>query len=242
MGWSDSDMLSPTPTGRRAPNVAFPVPCCYLPCVVKTPKLHLSRPLPRSFYARSPLEVAPELLGKILVTQLGDGGRAVLRIVEVEAYLGQSDPASHAYRGCRGRAALMYGLPGKLYVYFTYGMHFCMNAVAHEPGDAGAVLLRAAEPLAGIAQMQANRGRERPPHALARGPACLTSALGVARQENGADLIRGPVRLHHPAEETDYPVAAGPRIGIRHAADKPWRFFIPGHPSLSGSAKHNHIR
>jgi DNA-3-methyladenine glycosylase len=199
----------------------------------------LSRPLARSFYARPTLDVAPDLLGKMIVRETAGGEVLAARIVEVEAYLGQLDPASHAFRGPKGRAALMYGDPGKLYVYFTYGMHYCMNAVAHDGTHAGAVLLRAAEPVWGFAKMEENRGLPKPRMQLARGPACLTLALGIHREQNGVDLIAGEVRIH-PARVAE-PVAIGTsvRIGIRQAADKPWRFYARGNPAVSGPRKLN---
>lgn len=201
-------------------------------------KPYLSRPLPRSFYARPTLEVAPALLGKIIVHE-GTGGVLAARIVEVEAYLGQLDPASHAYRGPRGRAEIMYGPPGRLYVYFSYGMHFCMNAVAHDGRHAGAVLLRAAEPVLGREAMAANRGFDALDREPAKGPACLTAALGISRDDNATDLVTGRTRIHAPRRETPFTTGVSVRIGISQAADKPWRFYICGHPAVSGAAKLN---
>lgn len=198
----------------------------------------LARPLPRSFYTRPTLEVAPALLGKIIVHER-QGQVLAARIVEVEAYLGQLDPASHAYRGPRGRAEIMYGQPGRLYVYFSYGMHFCMNAVAHDGRHAGAVLLRAAEPVAGREAMAANRGFDTLDREPAKGPACLTAALGIARDDNATDLVTGRTRIHAPRRETPFTLGVSVRIGISQAADRPWRFFICGHPAVSGAAKLN---
>ena len=144
------------------------------------------RRLPRSFYARAAHEVAPDLLGQVLVRIFPDGARASVRIVEVEAY-GPDDPASHAFRGETPRNTVMFGPPGHLYVYFTYGMHHCMNVVT---GEGSAVLLRAAEPLEGEEEMVVRRGRERPVD-LCSGPGRLTQALAVDRRDDGLDLVAG---------------------------------------------------
>ncbi|MHB1854463.1 MAG: DNA-3-methyladenine glycosylase, partial [Acidimicrobiales bacterium] len=143
------------------------------------------RRLPRSFYARDVLEVAPELLNKVLVC----GNRAG-RIVEVEAYRGGEDPASHAYKGPTARNASMFGPPGRLYVYFTYGMHWCANVVCMPEGTAQAILLRALSPLAGLEEMRAARPAARRDRDLCRGPARLCQALGIDRSYDGADLVR----------------------------------------------------
>lgn len=203
------------------------------------------QPLSRSFYTRSTLDVAAELPGKMLVSQSSDGLLLAARITEVEAYLGQDDPASHAFRGPRGRAEIMFSTPGTLYVYFSYGMHFCMNAVAHAgEGRAGAVLIRAALPVLGIDAMQRNRGVERPTARLARGPACLTAALGITREHNGADLVDGTVRIHAAGDplESEEHVCASPRIGISKAVEFPWRFYLCGHPTLSGTGRLNQCK
>lgn len=197
------------------------------------------KPLPRSFYARPTLEVAPELLGKIIVRHTPAGEILAARIVEVEAYLGQLDPASHAFRGNRGRASIMFGSPGKLYVYFTYGMHYCMNAVASQGETAGAVLIRAADPVWGIEQMATFRGPLKAGQPLAKGPACLTSAFGIAREQNGVDLVTGEVRIHPPRAAETFEIGRSVRIGISQATEKPWRFFIRGHPAVSGPGKLN---
>lgn len=191
-------------------------------------------PLPREFFARPTRMVAPELLGKILLYRPNRRQVLAARIVEVEAYLGQRDPASHAYRGPRGRAAIMFGLPGKLYVYFTYGMHYCMNVVAHDGTQAGAILLRAAEPLQGVAIMRANRGRVKHAHALARGPACLAAAFGINTTHNGLDLVTGPLTLHAPSTTAALHIATSTRIGISKAIEKPWRYYLCGSLAVSG--------
>ena len=167
-----------------------------------------------------PLEVAPRLLGAVLT----HGGVSV-RLTEVEAYAGPLDPGSHAHRGQTARNAVMFGPPGHLYVYFVYGMHFCANLVTGPEGDPGAVLLRAGEVVAGC---DVARGR-RPgsnDRDLARGPARLCRALGIDLSHNGIrpDLVAGePV--------TD--LSTGPRVGLRHAADRPWRFWITDDPTVS---------
>jgi len=187
----------------------------------------------RATLAADPLEVAPFLLGKLLV----HGGREA-RIVEVEAYRGESDPASHAYRGRTARNATMFGRAGLLYVYFTYGMHWCANVVCGEEGTAGAVLLRALEPVAGLEEMASARASRRRPGStlrerdLCRGPANLTVALGITKEHDGVDLCEpsSPVRLLDdgaPLVGTGR-LAAGPRVGISRAVDAQWRFWIAG--------------
>jgi DNA-3-methyladenine glycosylase len=195
---------------------------------------NLGRPLPRAFYARPVLEVARALLGRWLVHD-HPAGRVAGRIVEVEAYGGPRDPASHARAGRTARNASMFGPPGHAYVYFTYGMHFCVNVVAGRSGQACAVLIRALEPGAGIASMRRRRGAlalER----LARGPGCVARALGLTRAEDGSDLTRGPLWIGDgPRERAGLTIAAGPRIGIRAGRDRDWRLFLDGHPCVSGT-------
>ena len=189
--------------------------------------------LPRAFYRRSSLEVAPDLLNKVLVW----GPRAA-RIVEVEAYDGADDPASHAFGGRTARNAAMFGPPGHLYVYFTYGMHWCANAVCGPSGRATAVLLRAAAPLRGLDEMRAARtvGRSvsRRDRDLCRGPARLAQAFGIDGASDGADLV-GPsgVRIVDDGTAPPDPPGRSARIGIRQATDRPWRWYVPGDPSLS---------
>ena len=189
-------------------------------------------PLPRSFYERPVLEVARDLIGRLLVHDAPEG-RAVVRLVEVEAYDGHGkDPASHAYRGRTPRNAVMFGPAGHLYVYFTYGMHYCMNVVCAIPGIAQAVLLRAGEPVAGIESLRARRpaSRERD---LARGPARLTEALGVGPWANGADLTTGPVWLAEGAPVADAEVEWTGRVGVSNGADRPWRVLLRASPFVS---------
>jgi DNA-3-methyladenine glycosylase len=188
--------------------------------------------LERDFYRRSSLEVAPELLNKLVV--VGDG-RRVGRIVEVEAYRGADDPASHAFRGRTPRNATMFGPAGHLYVYFTYGMHFCANVVCGEEGEASAVLLRGLTPVAGLEEMWAARPACRRPRDLCAGPARLCVALGIDRAFDGADLVTGDREVVVADDAVPPPAApgVGGRVGLRVATDRPWRFYVAGAPGLS---------
>jgi DNA-3-methyladenine glycosylase len=184
----------------------------------------VTRPLPRSFYRRPAPVVAPELLGRVLVRTLPSGERLTARIVECEAYQ-QDDPASHSYRGLRPRTAVMFGPPGHLYVYRSYGVHWCMNVVTGDEGEGSAVLLRAAEPLQGIDRMRRTR-RTKDVRLLCAGPGRLTQALGVSVSQNGADLVRGDdlaLTTGTPVPEDRIRVAT--RIGLTVAREQPWRFF-----------------
>jgi len=245
--------------------------------------------LPRGFFAGSSLEVAPRLLGCVLEHETGEGLVAVM-LTEVEAYDAAADPASHAYRGRTARNAVMFGEPGHAYVYFTYGMHFCVNLVCRPEGTASAVLLRAGRVVQGIPLAAARRaaGRAGAGHGagtlepgagapgpgaargasgprvggsgdpgspagvgaagvvspamereLARGPARLCQALGIDRRQDGADACdpASPLRIR-PAQETSSgpsapDVSRGPRVGISAAADRPWRFWLTGDPTVS---------
>lgn len=187
--------------------------------------------LPRSFFVRPSFEVAPELLGRSLV-RATRRGRLVARIVETEAYE-QSDPASHSYRGRTARNDVMFGPAGHLYVYFTYGMHFCMNVVTGRDGEGSAVLLRAAEPLEGLRTMARRRGTD-DHRLLCSGPARLCQAFGVGRRENGLDLLHGRDMFLLAGERAPSSrIRVTPRVGIRNGADRPWRFFLEGDASLS---------
>lgn len=183
--------------------------------------------LPRSFYQRDPREVAPDLLNKLL---LGPDGR-VGRIVETEAYCGAIDAAAHSFRGRTPRNATMFGPPGHLYVYFTYGMHWCANATC---GDGTAVLLRALEPLRGIERMRLARPRARSERELCSGPARLCQAFGIDGADDGVDLLRGRVRIAGDGTPPPAEPAVGPRIGITRAAEEPWRWYVPGNAHVSG--------
>ena len=171
------------------------------------------------------LEVAPRLLGAVL-----RHGQVAVRLTEVEAYAGPDDPGSHAYRGLTARNAVMFGPAGHLYCYFTYGMHVCANVVAGEAGDPGGVLLRAGEVVEGH-----ELARSRRPGALdrdlARGPARLCRALAIGLEHGGVDLSSGDVRLE-PGEPVAT-VSTGPRVGLRAAPDRPWRFWVTGDPTVS---------
>jgi DNA-3-methyladenine glycosylase len=188
----------------------------------------------RARLARPALLIAPRLLGAVLVSEVG-GERVAVRLTEVEAYEGMEDPASHAFRGRTPRTAVMFGPPGHLYCYFTYGMHWCANIVCGVDGIAAAVLLRAAEVVAGVEVARQRRPAARRDADLARGPARLTATLGLAAAQNGLDLCDpdSPVRLESMPIRRRSDVTAGPRVGITAAAEHPWRFWLPGEPSVS---------
>jgi len=171
----------------------------------------------RSFYAQDPVALARALLGQTLFYRTRQGLVAG-RIVEVEAYTGRSDPASHAFRGQTARNAVMFGPAGHAYIYFTYGMHHCLNVVADRAGRAGAVLLRALEPLAGIALMRAP-GDAGPQARLLSGPGKICRAFGLTLQDNGRDLTSGPLGIARGAPVPDSAVAVGPRVGITRARE-----------------------
>jgi DNA-3-methyladenine glycosylase len=188
------------------------------------------RRLGRSFYGRDPLEVAPDLLNKVLVHE----GRAA-RIVEVEAYRGRDDPGSHAFRGETPRTRVMFGPPGHLYVYFSYGMHWCANAVCGRDGEAGAVLLRAGDPLEGLEAMREARPAARRDRDLCSGPAKLCQALGLDRAHDGADLTSADRGVTIVDDGTAPPGDPGvsTRIGLSAGAEHPWRWFVPDDPNVS---------
>jgi DNA-3-methyladenine glycosylase len=220
-------------------------------------------PVRRSLLAGPVLDVAPKLLGLVLRSTTDEGTVAV-RLTEVEAYDGPNDPGSHAYRGETPRNAVMFGPPGFLYVYFTYGMHYCMNVVVGPEGRPSAVLLRAGEIIEGLDLARARRGQPdtqkivfnqaragvragpvvkrpngNPDRDLARGPARLCVALGIGRDGNGADLLAkdSPIQLL-AGPGFDGEPATGPRVGLREAADWAWRFWIPGDPTVSPYRPH----
>jgi DNA-3-methyladenine glycosylase len=184
--------------------------------------------------------VVPAARG-LLGARLHAGGVTV-RVTEVEAYDGEGlDPASHAHRGRRPRNAVMFGPSGRLYVYFTYGMHWCANVVCGPEGQAAAVLLRAGEVVGGVEVARARRPAARDDRELARGPARLTLALGIDGIVNGAPLLDpdGAVRLSPPvAPPDDASVRRGPRVGVNGGADTPWRFWIDGDPTVSPYRRH----
>jgi DNA-3-methyladenine glycosylase len=190
--------------------------------------------LPRSFYARPVLAVARELLGAVVLH-----GDVAVRLTEVEAYAGEADPASHAFRGSTARNAVMFGPPGHAYVYFTYGMHFCMNLVAGPDGHASAVLLRAGDVVLGEEIAAARRPGVRP-RDFARGPARLTTTLAVDRDLNGADVVsaRSPLQVRRGTHVDEAVVQWGPRVGVSTARDVPWRCWINGDPTVSTYRPH----
>jgi DNA-3-methyladenine glycosylase len=176
-----------------------------------------------------------DLLGKVLVRRTASGVTAGM-IVEAEAYIGEDDPACHAAPGPTTRNAPLYGPPGRAYVYLNYGIHHLVNAVTEAEGNPAAVLIRALEPLDGIALMQRRRGRRAGMDAsdLCRGPGNLSRALGIALNDNRLDLVTSPLTIQDWGLTIDH-VSRGPRIGIRVGTDRPWRFWATGHPAVSGS-------
>lgn len=190
--------------------------------------------LRRPFYERPTLEVAEDLVGKVLVRQFGTG-RASGVIVETEAYIGQEDLACHASRGRTPRTAVMFGPPGRSYVYLIYGFYHCLNAVTEADGFPAAVLIRAIEPLQGLDLMRENRPRARKISDIGSGPGKLCQALAVNREMNGISLSGTTLWIEDRSLDPG-PVAAGPRIGVDYAGDyrnKPWRFFVEGNPHVS---------
>ena len=190
--------------------------------------------LPRAFYARDSREVAPALLNKLLVR-----GPRVGRIVEVEAYCGAEDPGSHAFRGQTRRNATMFGPAGHLYVYFTYGMHFCANVVCGAVGQGTAVLLRGLDVEGGVEEMRAAYPGARRDRDLCRGPARLCRAFGIDRSFDGADLVSGDCGVVVADDGTSPPPVpgVGPRVGLSAGADLPWRFVVPGARGISRSPR-----
>lgn len=188
-------------------------------------------PLPRRFYLRPARAVARDLLGCLVVSRRGRALTAG-RIVETEAYLGPEDSASHAAFK-PGSHALFYGDGGFAYVYLNYGIHHCLNAIAGAAGRPGCVLIRALEPVAGLATMARRRGVGADSARLASGPGNLARALGITVRENGADLTRGLFTIEPPDRPRDFRIASGPRIGITRAADLRLRFWIHDNPFVS---------
>ncbi|MDN7905828.1 DNA-3-methyladenine glycosylase [Burkholderia diffusa] len=192
--------------------------------------------LPRAFFDRAATEVAPQLLNKILAAADGRAGR----IVEVEAYAGAIDPAAHTYRGKTPRNATMFGPPGHMYVYFTYGMHWCCNCVCGPEGAGTGVLIRALEPLHGLERMRAARPPLTRDRDLCRGPARLTQALGIAGAQDGVDLVAAleGFALVDDGMAPPANLAGGPRVGIRVGQELPWRWSVPGNRHVSGPLPH----
>jgi len=218
-------------------------------------------PIPREFFARTSVEVAPDLLGCVLEHETAEGLVAA-ELTEVEAYAGRADPASHAYRGKTARNAVMFGPPGRAYVYFTYGMYFCVNLVCQDPGTASAVLLRAGRVIEGEELARARRAgrraggdqdgaglpvRDMSARDLARGPGRLCQALDIDRTLDGADVCaaESPLRVRRrqtgadtTARSAEKEICSGPRVGVSAAADVPWRFWIGGDPTVSAYKRH----
>lgn len=192
-------------------------------------------PFNRALLAGSAVHVAPLLLGATI-----RHGDVAVRLTEVEAYLGRDDPGSHAFRGQTARNSAMFGEPGRLYAYFTYGMHTCANVVCGEPGTASGVLLRAGQVTSGVPLARSRRLTSKTEADLARGPARLAVALGITLAHGGTDLADGPVTLELGDAVADY--LSGPRTGVSGAGGGgayPWRFWIPGEPSVSPYRAHS---
>ncbi len=189
------------------------------------------RRLGRRFYERNTLEVAPQLLGKLLVRRV-DGWELVGRIVEVEAYRGRDDPASHASRGMTPRNQVMFREGGLAYVYFTYGNHYLFNVTTEPRGRPGAVLVRALEPIAGVEYMMRNRGT-RDPRLLTSGPGRLTKALKIDKRLNGIDLTTSDELFIADDGYVVERVARSPRIGVSGGTRRKWRFYVEGNPYVS---------
>jgi DNA-3-methyladenine glycosylase len=194
----------------------------------------VGRTLPRSFYERPTLQVAEDLIGKVLVHRT-PAGVASGMIVETEAYIGEDDPACHAACGPTRRNAPLYGRPGIAYVYLNYGIHSLVNAVTESKGRPAAVLIRALHPLDNVGLMTKRRGlsSDTEVERICRGPGNLTRALGITLAENGRDLTRGPLRIEDRGLDAGA-VSWGPRIGIRVAVKRPWRCAVVGNRSVSG--------
>jgi DNA-3-methyladenine glycosylase len=192
------------------------------------------RRLTKSFYDRDAVTVARDLIGCIFVCRSPEGMLAV-RLVETEAYRGEHDPGSHGYRGVTPRTLTMFGPPGRLYVYFTYGMHWCVNVVCGPEGTCEAVLLRAGEPMEGLSRMRENRNGIANDRLIASGPARLAQALGISKPHNGASLLRGGSFFCATDDVTEEfragPIAQTERIGLApgRGDEIPWRFVVPGH-------------
>jgi DNA-3-methyladenine glycosylase len=195
------------------------------------------RRLAKVFYARDALAVARDLIGCLFFHQTIDD-RLAVRLVETEAYRGQQDPGSHGYRGMTARTKVMYGPPGRLYVYFTYGMHWCANVVCGQVGSCEAVLLRAGQPIEGVGSMARRRGTSSG-RLIAAGPARLAQAMAIGKKDNGASLLRGgsfwcaedDLTAGYRSGEIAQSVRVG--LGAGRGDDLPWRFTVPGNPYLS---------
>ena len=195
------------------------------------------RKLTKAFYARTPCRVAQDLVGCVLVRRLEGGGTLAARIIEVEAYLGDgSDPSSHAHVGPTPRNRSMFGPPGRLYAYKSYGIHTCANVVCEAEGIGAAVLLRAAEPLRGIEIMRAHRGLDSSAggRSIASGPGRLAQALGLGIEDDGMSILGRQFAIYRARDQAVGDVESGPRIGISKATQLPYRYFVSHHPLVSG--------
>jgi DNA-3-methyladenine glycosylase len=188
--------------------------------------------LSRGFYDRPTEQVARELLGKTLVREI-DGSVLAGRIVEVEAYLGEDDEAAHSFAGITERTRVIFGPPGHAYVYFSYGMHHCLNVVAEPTGRAGCVLVRALEPLSGLDEMFRRRPRAKAPRDLCSGPGKLTQAMGITLSHYGADLTAGALTIRESPDDDALIVRQTARIGITRSAELPLRFHLLDNPHVS---------
>jgi len=186
----------------------------------------------RGFYRRPTLDVAPDLLGKVIVHKV-DGHVLAARIVETEAYLGNGDRAAHSARGLTKSTQVIFGPPGHAYVYLCYGMYECMNLVAEPDGQAGCVLIRAVEPLLGMEEIQRRRPKAKRPRDLASGPGKLTRALGVTRERNGVDVTRGELTVRAMHRSELFEVVTTTRVGISVSQDLPYRFYIKDNEYVS---------
>ncbi len=183
------------------------------------------------FYLQPTLKVAKELLGKIIVRRLNNQILAG-KIVETEAYIGENDPASHAFGGMTQRNKIMYLLGGHIYVYFTYGMHYCFNVVTEDEGFPSAVLIRAVEPIEGIELMKKFRRTDKIQD-LTNGPAKFCQAFGIDKSLNGASLLEDKIFIAESTNNVKFKIGRSPRIGVKSGLDKKWRFFIEGNPFVS---------
>ena len=190
--------------------------------------------LPQSFYDRPTLDVARDLIGKVLVHDRR-GALTSGIIVEVEAYIGESDPACHAAPGPTKRNEPLYGSPGRAYVYLNYGIHWLVNAVTEAKGSPAAVLIRALEPLEGVETMKRRRKRRVPVHDLCRGPGNLTVAMGITAAQNREDLCGARLYIEDRGLPAPHEIAWGPRIGITVGTEREWRAYVREHPSVTGS-------
>ncbi len=189
--------------------------------------------LPRSFYNRPTLDVARDLIGKVLVHNRRGATTSGI-IVEVEAYIGESDPACHAAPGPTTRNAPLYGPPGFAYVYLNYGIHWLVNAVTEAEGSPAAVLIRALEPIDGIDTMRRRRGRRLSLHDVCRGPGNLTKAMGITSAQNREDLCGARLYIEDRRLPPAHEIAWGPRIGITVGTERKWRGYVAAHPSVTG--------